>query len=239
MSEHEMSEQKQEQAPADLGGNLSRRQFVAEQRRVNENYFRRTASIHDEGYGEFAATHLECVHELLAAIEPGQELLDAACGTGKYFSIFTASGRSVFGIDQSAEMLELARTKWPDVPTQQIALQDLRNALNLHGRFSGLVCIDAMEWVLHDDWSSVLKGFRTVLKPGSPVYINVELTGHHKRVIRARDVDLVMPGEIFVGRCYNCLPNRQTVLGWLSEAGFRISSERTGDYYWHLLMQAP
>ncbi len=63
-----MSEHEQEQALGDSGGNPSRRQFVAEQRRVNENYFRRTASIHDDGYGEFAATHLECVHELLAAM---------------------------------------------------------------------------------------------------------------------------------------------------------------------------
>lgn len=224
----------------DSTGNPSRRrQFVAEQRRFNEYYFRRTASIHDEGYGEIAVTHLECIHQLLAAMEPGQELLDAACGTGKYFGIFTASGRSVFGIDQSTEMLELARKKWPDVPTQQMALQDLHNALNWRGRFSGLVCIDAMEWVLHDDWPGVLKGFRTILKPGSPVYINVELTGHHKRVIRARDAGIVMPGEIFVGGCYNCLPNRQTVLDWLSQVGFHINAEHTGDYYWHLLMQSP
>lgn len=27
-------------------------------------------------------THVKCVHDFLTAVEPGREILDAACGTG-------------------------------------------------------------------------------------------------------------------------------------------------------------
>lgn len=227
------------QVPNNAEGDLSRRRFVTEQCRVSEHHFRQTASAYDKRYGQIEETHLECVREFLSAMEPGQELLDAACGTGKYFGIFTASGRSVFGIDQSAEMLAQAGAKWPDVPTQRMALQDLRNALNWRGRFGGLVCIDAMEWVLRDDWLGVLDGFRAVLRPASLVYLTIELPGGHEEETLDPDApECVMPGEIFVQGWYNHLPDRQTVLGWLSSAGFRVSAERIGDYYWHLLMQS-
>ena len=118
-----------------------RRRFVAEQRRESQRHFRQTAATYDQRYGELKETHLGCLRQFLAAIKPEQELLDAACGTGKYFGVLTASGQSVFGIDQSPEMLEQAREKWPSVPTQRMALQDLRNAQCWQARFAGLVCI--------------------------------------------------------------------------------------------------
>lgn len=223
-----------------IDDNPNRRNFITEARKLRWHHFQETAATYDERYGQIEQTHLDCLKDFLATMEPGQEVLDVACGTGKYFQLITESGHSVFGIDDSAEMLARAREKWPDVPTQQMALQDLQHALNLHKRFAGLMCIDAMEWVLHDDWPIVLAGFSSALRPKSPAYINIELPGEYEKEALDREVPTgAMPGEIIVHECYNHFPNRKEVLRWLSDAGFQINSERIGNGYLHLLVQSP
>jgi SAM-dependent methyltransferase len=49
----------------------------------------------------------------LDALPPG-EVLDAACGTGRWASYLAARGHVVTGVDQSRAMLDLARAKLPD-----------------------------------------------------------------------------------------------------------------------------
>lgn len=217
----------------------SRQRFLARQRAVNQRHWAASATSHEERYGSIAKTHLDVVHEMLAAVEPGRTILDAGCGTGKYFDVLSSAGHGVFGVDQSQEMLALARERRPDVPTERIAVQDLRGATRLHGRFGGLVCIDAMEWVLRDDWPAVLEGFRAVLIPGSPLYLNVEQPGEHERAAFADEAaDGAAPGEVPVHDWFNHFPSRESVTGWLSDAGLLVVAEREGDCYWHVLMRA-
>jgi SAM-dependent methyltransferase len=52
------------------------------------------------------------VQRLLDGLAPG-EVLDAACGTGRYAAYLAARGHAVTGVDQSTDMLELARQKVP------------------------------------------------------------------------------------------------------------------------------
>lgn len=222
------------------GDDPTRGKFIIEGHRLRRDHFQKTASTYNQRYGRIEETHVKCVKDFLAAVEPGQEILDAACGTGKYFQMITESGHPVFGIDDSAEMLAQAHEKWPDVPTQRMALQDMQNALNLRKRFAGLMCVDAMEWVLRDDWPIVLAGFTAVLRPKSPAYINIELPGEHEKAALEGDVPAgAMPGEILVHEWYNHFPHRQEVLDWLFEAGFHVTSERIGNSYLHLLLQSP
>jgi SAM-dependent methyltransferase len=219
---------------------LNRQNFIAEAHRLRRHHFQQTASTYDSRYGQMEQTHFDCVNYFLATVAPGQEILDAACGTGKYFQMIIDSGHSVFGIDDSAEMLAKARKRWPDVPTQKMALQQLQHAFNLHQRFAGLMCVDAMEWVLRDDWAIVLSGFSTVLKPKSPAYINIELPGEYeKAALEGNAPDGAMLGEILVHEWYNHFPSRQEVLNWLSDVGFSVTAERIGNGYLHLLIQSP
>lgn len=222
----------------------TRRRFVAEQRLISQNHFDQTAWEYDERYGRLERIRSECVARVLAAIEPGQEVLDAACGTGKYFGVLAAGGHRIFGIDQSAEMLALAHAKWPEVPTRRLGLQYLNGDESLRWRFGGLVCIDVMEWVLRDDWPVVLDGFRAVLRPGSPAYLNVELPGEHETVALEKSalhgsLEGATPREIVVHDWVNHFPDRESVLSWLSDAGFAVTGERVGDGYWHLLLRSP
>jgi ubiquinone/menaquinone biosynthesis C-methylase UbiE len=68
---------------------------------------------YDANWGEIEDLHRRFVDEFLSALPPGAWVLDAACGTGKYFGMVRATGRSVIGVDHSAAMLERARRNSP------------------------------------------------------------------------------------------------------------------------------
>ena len=53
--------------------------------------------------------HRRFVRRVVRAAPVGGNVLDVACGTGKYFGIVFDAGRKVVGTDQSAGMLDQAR----------------------------------------------------------------------------------------------------------------------------------
>jgi SAM-dependent methyltransferase len=61
-------------------------------------------------------------------ISPGGTVLDAPCGTGKYFPMLAAAGVRVAGADQSAGMLAKARARGIAFSLERASLQDLSHA---------------------------------------------------------------------------------------------------------------
>jgi SAM-dependent methyltransferase len=84
-----------------------------------------------------------------------------------------ASGRTVFGIDQSQGMLARAKEKFPDVPIEKVGLQEM----HYREAFDGASCMDAMEMVFPEDWLLVLNNFYGAIKPTGYLYFTVEIAG--------------------------------------------------------------
>src|SRR5919205_1119937 len=61
---------------------------------------------------------------LLRRLPPDSLVLDAPCGTGKYFPMVAAAGHRVAGVDQSSGMLEKARRRGIAIALERLALQD-------------------------------------------------------------------------------------------------------------------
>ena len=57
--------------------------------------------------------------------EPGVQALDAACGTGRHAAYLHDRGCTVTGVDQSLEMLAVARNKLPEVHFEQGDIEQL------------------------------------------------------------------------------------------------------------------
>jgi putative AdoMet-dependent methyltransferase len=57
------------------------------------------------------------IHKIvdLSAAPPGASVLDLGTGTGNLIACFSGEGRSLYGLDFSAEMLNIARVKLPGV----------------------------------------------------------------------------------------------------------------------------
>jgi SAM-dependent methyltransferase len=164
-------------------------------------------------------SHAAFVARLAGLVRQGGAVLDAACGTGKYWPALLAAELHVTGVDQSAGMLAQARRKHPQVPSRVLALQDLAE---LPDRFDGLLCVDALECVPPEDWPVVAAGLGTVLKDQAPAYVTVELP----------DGPLPPPD----GAGYAYYPPRDQVRRWLAAAGFAVTDEADADHYWHLLL---
>lgn len=101
------------------------------------------ARKYDEHWGGYInPSHQQMLGRLLELCPEGGRILDAACGTGKYWPFLKEKGFSIVGTDQSEQMLAKAHAKFPVV---HIGLQEL----NFRAEFDEVMCMDAMEFAFH------------------------------------------------------------------------------------------
>lgn len=214
-----------------------RRAFLAERRAVSIQRFDALHSQHyDAHWAAIGAVHADFIARLTGLARAGGEVLDAACGTGKYWPALIAAGLRVTGIDQSAGMLAQASRKHPDVPVRVLALQDLQDTADLHGRFDGLICVDALECVAPEHWPGVTSGLAATLRTGASAYVTVEL---RQSPLPPPADPRQVPGEVIEDDSYHYYPARPQVREWLNAAGFAVSQQADNNEYWHLLLTRP
>jgi SAM-dependent methyltransferase len=102
-----------------------------------------------------------------------KRVLDAGCGPGIYAEILVDRGATVFGIDASPNMIELARKRVGDRAEFRIA--DLREPFAFLESESFDVVISPLVIDYVEDWSSLFREYYRVLKPGGHLVFSV----HH------------------------------------------------------------
>jgi ubiquinone/menaquinone biosynthesis C-methylase UbiE len=223
---------------------VDRQTWLRERRRTAEE---RHDTIHaftyDEEYGEIGPGHRHFVADLVGRVPPGGTVLDAACGTGKYFAMVLDAGRRVVGTDQSTGMLARARARFPEVPLERVGLQELA----FDAAFDGVMCIDAMEDVPPEDWPRVLGNLRRALRPGGHLYLTVEQVDDQEldrafADATARGLPVVRGEEAGEAAGYHHYPSREQVGYWLEEGMLAVVAEDVsvgdGYGYLHLLTRA-
>jgi SAM-dependent methyltransferase len=106
------------------------------------------------------------MHRLLEALPIGT-VLDAACGTGRYANYLAARGHEVIGIDQSSDMIAIARAK---VPTGRFSTGDLTDIDLADASVDAVVCGLALVHV--PDLDRALHEMARVVRPGGRVVIS-------------------------------------------------------------------
>jgi SAM-dependent methyltransferase len=178
--------------------------------------------------------HHAFVGRFLSRLPPDGRVLDAACGTGKYFPMVLASARRLLGVDHAGVLLARAAAKFPQVPTDQYDLQELP----YRGEFDGVLCVDAMEFVAPEEWPVVLERFRRALRPVGWLYLTVELARGDRvraanQAARRSGLPVVEDEVIWEGPdgYYHHYPNMPRVRSWLADAGFTLEEDAEGP--WH------
>lgn len=216
---------------------MNRAAWLIEKRRLaKERMDTLFAPRYDDHWGGYInPTHRAMLERFLALCPPRGLILDAACGTGKYWPLILATGRTVIGIDQSRGMLQRARTKFPTVPVAQLGLQELVR----EGTVDSVICIDALENVSPEDWPLVLENLRRALRPSSPLYFTVELIASEElETAFAAGQRLGLPlvwGEHAHEGGYHYYPTLERVRAWTAMSGFVVLDETMGDGYQHFL----
>jgi SAM-dependent methyltransferase len=218
---------------------MERAAWLSEKRRVAEERMDTLfAPIYDDHWGgTIEPSHGAMLDDLLARLPPGGCVLDAACGTGKYWARLLASGREVVGTDRSAGMLDRARQKFPSVPTEQLNLQEIAYA----DEFDAIICIDSLELVPPEFWPLVFGNLRRALRQDGLLYFTVELIAPdllQASQVSAQEQGLpIVPGEYAHEEGYHYYPDLDQVRTWTHNAGFAVLEEQTGDDYKHFLAQ--
>lgn len=94
-------------------------------------------------------------------------LVDLGCGTGSLTKLLAKKGYDMIGIDNSVEMLEVAKSKSEDIKEDILYLaQDMRE-LDLYGSAKGFLSIcDSMNYILeYEDFVTVLERVKLFLEP--------------------------------------------------------------------------
>jgi SAM-dependent methyltransferase len=192
---------------------------------VLASYDKEAPTYDDPGYPN--QTQQQWVTRLLDACPKAAIILDAPCGTGRYFPMVAAAGHRVVGADQSAGMLAQARARGIATALDQVRLQELAYT----GEFDAILTIDAMENVPPEDWPLVLANLHRAARPGGLLYLTVEedaepaieeafaqLTRRGLPAVRGEVIDGDVAG-------YHYYPGRDQVTGWFSAAGLHIIDE--------------
>ena len=190
-------------------------------------------------------SHAAFIDRLVATCPSGGVVLDAPCGTGRYFARIRDAGRRVVGIDQSAGMLDQARRRGLAERVEQIGLQEM----TFDAAFDGAMTVDAMENVPPEDWPLVVGNLRRAVRPGAHLYLTVEEISEADiddawEQNRERGLPAVR-GELIEGDVagYHYYPGRERVRDWIAAEGISLVDEATdqeeGWAYWHLFLATP
>jgi SAM-dependent methyltransferase len=221
---------------------MDRRDWLIERRAAVQATYDSEAPSYDENPYP-VETQERFVERLVATCPPGGIVLDAPCGTGRYFAQIAAAGRRVVGIDQSAGMLEQARARGIAVDLHQVGLQEL----DFEDEFDAAMTVDAMENVFPEDWPAVLANLRRAVRAGGYLYLTVEEVPETDldeafAELSARRLPVVR-GEVIEGDVagYHFYPGRDQVVRWIEAEGLNVvehATEALEDWgYWHLLLQ--
>jgi SAM-dependent methyltransferase len=223
---------------------VDRQAWIADRRAAVVAAYDSEASTYDEN--EYPAeTQRRWTQRLLELLPPGGLVLDAPCGTGRYFAMIETSGIRVVGIDGSAAMLSLARARGVAERLEHSALQDL----SYENAFDGIMTVDAMENVPPEDWPMVLANLHRAVRPGGYLYMTVEEmerseVEHSFEALAASGAPAVL-GEVVEGDVagYHYYPDRARVVEWLDAEDLAIVDEGferdDGWGYRHFLLRSP
>ena len=145
--------------------NVSHRWRLWRQRVDLEEYDSRWDRLEADG----VSVHDEA--ELVCRIG-GERIVDAGCGTGRVAVELARRGKTVIGIDNDPDMLELARGKTDDVTW---ILSDLAS-VDLYGRFDVVVMAgDVLNYVNPGSESQIISNLARHLDPGGVLICGASL----------------------------------------------------------------
>jgi cyclopropane fatty-acyl-phospholipid synthase-like methyltransferase len=199
------------------------------------------------GYDEHeypSGVQRDWILRLVNRLPAGSIVLDAPCGTGKYFQLVADAGHRVVGIDQSSGMLEQARARGIATSLEHTSLQDIR----YEQEFDAVLTVDAMENVTPEEWPLVLANLHRAIRLGGLLYMTVEEVDESvedeafEALTRAGAP--AVRGEVTEGDVagYHYYPGRSQVLDWFAAEGLDVMEEgfkqEDGWGYRHFLLRA-
>lgn len=165
----------------------------------------------------------------LAALQPGERVLDLACGSGLIARLVApqvgATGR-VTGLDINAPMLDVARSLPPVAGAPIAWVQGSATAMDLpDASFDAILCQQGFQFF--SDKPAALREMHRVLAPGGRLAFSVWTSPGPYQIAIAEALERhVGPDVAKKFRSHRLVPDRETLQRMLVEAGFRAVEVR-------------
>lgn len=213
---------------------MKRKKWIINKReKAEERYDLIISCDYDEKWGYIEEEHERMVKEFIKMLPDSGHVLDAACGTGKYWNALKEYDVTVKGIDQSYEMLLKAKAKCKEYETEKTGLQEIKD-VNV---YDGIMCIDAMENVFPENWVEVIRNFYKALKNDGILYFTVETISKEEKdeafEIGNKQGLPIVYGEVAHEGGYHYYPEIEYVKNALKNEGCRIVKESISEGYHH------
>lgn len=140
------------------------------------------AQLYDQKHA-FVAEYGKGLIEWLAP-KPGERILDLGCGTGHLAHEIAQAGCEVVGLDASTDMVEQARTTFPELHFEVGDATDFSFGRPFDAIFSNAT----LHWVL--DYQAAIACMHRHLKPGGRLVLEMGGAGNIERIIRQLRIEL-------------------------------------------------
>jgi SAM-dependent methyltransferase len=142
---------------------------------MNEEAYNRIAPDWDRARVAFYDRERDYVEALLEGLPERSAILDLGCGTGRPIAEFLLSrGHRVTGVDQAAELLAIARERFPQATWIEARLEDFKTA----EPYAAIVCWDTLFHLKRSLHEELLARMARSLAPGGRVMITVGGSDH-------------------------------------------------------------
>ncbi|OGH88724.1 MAG: hypothetical protein A3J93_01350 [Candidatus Magasanikbacteria bacterium RIFOXYC2_FULL_42_28] len=186
----------------------------------------------------FSATRQELWPELLGFkkyVKVGDKVLDWGCGNGRLLSMLKNFKIEYFGVDQSVELLKLARQRFaPEIKTKKVKFfSNASRPKKFPKDYFDIVYCIAVLFHLPDEATRLaqLQEFYNEMKPGAKVIVMVWNLGSDWAKVKSKNWQEIAPndflipwknpqGEKIVDRCYHHFTEEELV-GLMKRAGFK------------------
>jgi SAM-dependent methyltransferase len=173
---------------------------------MNREAYNRIASEWDRARLAFYGREREYLDALLEGLPQRSAILDLGCGTGRpIVEYLLACGHRVTGVDQAAQLLAIARARFPEATWIESRLEDY----TIPDGYAAIVCWDTLFHLERSVHAQLLARMAMSLDPGGRIMLTVGGSEH-------RAFTDTMFGETFFYDSH--LPSR--VLVMLDELGF-------------------
>lgn len=111
----------------------------------------------------------------------GEYILDLGCGSGQLTKAISEKGTNVVGIDNSASMIEDAKTRYPEL---EFHVKDARN-FELDQQFNGIISNAVLHWIPEQYQDNVIQTMYNHLKFGGRVALEFGGKDNLANIMRA------------------------------------------------------
>ena len=194
--------------------------------------YERLSQFYDVDWGDFSRQYVDSINELLQERDLVQaRILDIACGTGTLAICLAECSHVVHGIDNSPEMISIAKSKSIGMSRLSFDVQDMVH-FNVDGKFDLITCtFDSINYIRKlRDLRKMLWRVVSVLYEGGFFIFDSntrELYLSHSGETYKREIN----GQSFLQHCsYDSIRNMAKTVFSFPDGTYEIHKQRPFDY---------